>query len=181
MHPDLLNNSLFLKYYRQWQDDPSSVVFAPIAEYFLMYDMLDAALKVCREGLKQHPNLVSGRIVMSRIHIRRGNWEEAEAELNRVLSVVPENQMARGLIREIDARRSEERVVAPSAGRMEHSPAARNMESLSSWNTVTMAGIFASQGHLEKARGIYRAILDRDPDNEAARIGIAKLPVTSSA
>ncbi|MFA4873750.1 MAG: tetratricopeptide repeat protein [bacterium] len=176
MHPELLNNSLFLKYYKQWQDDPSSIVFAPISEYFLMYDMPDAALKVCREGLKRHPNLVSGRIVMARIHIKRGNWEEAESELNRVLSVVPENQMAKRLMREVDLLRSEERADvqahAPAASPPAPSDAGVRYKS---WNTVTMASIFASQGHYDRAREIYNSILAHDPGNEAAQRGMAEL------
>lgn len=177
MHPELLNNSLFLKYYKQWQDDPSSIVFAPIAEYFLIYGMVDDALKVCREGLKQHPELVSGRIVMARIHMRRGNWEEALAELNRALSIVPENPMARRLVTEIGLLRNREKSNERAA--YQHL-AATDLAELcggsSSWNTMTMANVFASQGHYSHAREIYRSILDREPDNEAARKGMASLP-----
>ncbi len=139
-----------------------------------MYDMLDAAMKVCREGLKQHPNLVSGRIVMARIHMKRGNWEEAEAELNRVLSMVPENRMARSLVIKIEELRNDEHSqerTTPAAATH-----ARATGRDVSWDTVTMAGIFASQGHYDKARDIYRSILDHDPGNEAAQRGIAELP-----
>ncbi len=101
MHPELLNNSLFLKYYKQWQEDPSSIVFAPIAEYFLMYGMIDSALKTCREGLKTHPDLVSGRIVMAKIYLSRDNWEEASGELQKALSIAPQNRSAKDMLEEI--------------------------------------------------------------------------------
>jgi hypothetical protein len=178
MHPDLLNNSLFLRYYKQWQDNPSSVVFAPIAEYLLMYRMVDDAFKVCREGLKHHPSLVSGRLAMSKIHIARGNWEEAEAELAQVLSVVPQNPTAQRLLEEVRAFRREERATEPPQHAAplgtEHETAEHPVPP--SWETVTMAGIFASQGHHDRARAIYRTILERDPENEAARRGMATLP-----
>ena len=103
MHPELLNNSIFLRYYRQWQDDPSSIVFASIADFFLRYDMIDEAFKVCRMGVKRHPKLVSGRIVMAKIHLRRGNWEEAEEELRQKRSMaeyhLAQSQLARAMNR----------------------------------------------------------------------------------
>ncbi|MFH1830407.1 MAG: tetratricopeptide repeat protein [Pseudomonadota bacterium] len=166
MHPELLNNSLFLKYYKQWQEDSSSIVFAPIAEYFLMYGMIDSAMKVCREGLKKHPNLVSGRIVMAKIHLKRGNWEEAESELQKVLTIAPQNRAAKDMIAKIDA----------FMGR-EHETSTDKLFQDASWQTVTMADIFASQGHNEKAREIYLSILSEDPENDAARKGIESLPV----
>jgi len=176
MHPELLNNSLFLKYYKQWQDDPDSIVFASIAQYFLMYDMLDHALKVCREGLVRHPELISGRIVLARVHLRRGNWDEAESELRRVLSLRSDNGTAARMMEEIDALRRAEREGMRGRARAQDAqaePAAVVPDP--SWNTVTMAGILAKQGHCEEAREIYRSILKGDPTNEGAMQGIASL------
>ena len=187
MHPELLNNSLFLRYHRQWQDDPSSIVFAPIAEFFLKYNMLDEALKVCRAGIKRHPNLVMGRVVMAKIHLRRGNWEEAEEELRAALSVVPRNPAAMSLMDEIASVRERERAEGGDAHRARQfvplkaeSPVEQSIpspkESSLSWQTATMAGIYASQGHIEQARNIYNAILASDPANEVARRGLESLP-----
>ncbi|HPM41307.1 MAG TPA: tetratricopeptide repeat protein [bacterium] len=184
MHPELLNNSIFLRYYRQWQDDPSSIVFASIANFFLSYDMIDEAFKVCRMGVKRHPKLVSGRIVMAKIHLRRGNWEEAEDELRNVLSVVPSNRQAQALMEEIAGVRESERAFASESKAMRR-PVVHSLEDAApaplpepspSWKTVTMAGIYASQGHFDRARGIYEAILKSDPQNEAARRGLETLP-----
>ena len=194
MHPELLNNAVFLRYYRHWQGDPGSIVFAPIAEFFLRYGMIDDAFRVCRAGIKRHPALVSGRIVMARIHLARGNWEEAEEELRRVQAVVPQNAAAREMMEEIAAVRRREREAGgeayparafvplagvPLPGRPDeaedgdaHGPP---RPIAPSWKTVTMANIFAAQGHVEQARGIYQAILASDPANEAARRGLAAL------
>jgi tetratricopeptide (TPR) repeat protein len=178
MHPELLNNSLFLRYYKQWQDQPASVVFAPIAEFLLLYGMIDDAFKVCRQGLVHHPELVTGRLAMAKIHLRRGNWEEAELELNRVFAVVPENAVARALKGEIAARqrREQEGETSPAASAPFPEPEGAFAETPSSWETLTMAGIFAAQGHHERARQIYQTILRRDPGNELARSGLAALP-----
>lgn len=183
MHPDLLNNSVFLRYYKQWQDDPSSIVFAPIAEFFLKYGMVDEAQRICHEGLRRHPQLVSGRIVMAKVHLRRGNWEEAEEELRVVSAIVPGNEMIQKLREEIGLLRSRDhppakevppgRAFVPLADQpLPESPPA---EAGPSWSTVTMAGIYAAQGHAEQARRIYESILRSDPTNEAARQGLAQL------
>lgn len=183
MHPDLLNNAVFLRYYRQWQEDPSSIVFAPIAEFFLKYGMVDEAQKICREGLKRHPALVSGRIVMAKVHLRRGNWEEAEEELRVASAIVPKNKAAETLMEEIGLLRQQERsapkephperAFVPLADRPPPEPPPREIGP--SWQTVTMAGIYAAQGHLDRARDIYESILQSDPTNEAAQQGLANL------
>ena len=182
MHPELINNSIFLRYYKQWQEDPSSIVFAPIAEFFLKYDLIDEAFKVCRAGVRRHPNLVSGRIVMAKIHLARGNWEEAEDELREVLSVVPNNATARELMDEVASQREGETLSGVAGRSRAFVPLTEGVakdpekDAGPPWKTVTMANIYASQGHLSKARGIYESILTSDPENEAARRGLAALP-----
>ncbi|MBN1283234.1 MAG: tetratricopeptide repeat protein [Proteobacteria bacterium] len=175
MHPELLNNSLFLRYYKQWQDDPGSIVFAPISQYFLMYGMIDAAFSVCREGVKRHPELISGRLVMARIHLARGNWEEAEAELRAVLSVRADNGTAISMMDEIAAMRRAEREDGRAQPRVAQVEPGDLIAGRPSWNTVTMAGILAAQGHRDEAREIYRSILTSDPANKAALAGMEAL------
>jgi len=172
MHPDLLNNPVFIRYYRQWQEDPSSIVFAPISELLLAHGMVDDAHRVCREGIKRHPDLVTGRIVMAKIHLRRGNWEEAEEELRAALSVRPDNPAAKSLMDEVRAMRGHARGRAFVP--LEERPREESPEG-ASWQTVTMARIYAAQGHKDRARSIYEAILRSDPSNEAARRGLEAL------
>ncbi len=180
MNPELLNNSLFLRYYRQWQEDPTSIVFAPVAEYFLLYGMIDEAFTVCREGIKRYPTLVSGRIIMAKVHLKRGNWEEAEDELQQALNIMPENDRARVMLEEIEELKAREargemsmKVPAPAVAHVPH----EERSSAPSWNTVTMAKIYATQGHRDRACEIYRTILKADPANEAARNGLDALTV----
>lgn len=49
------------------------------------------------------------------------------------------------------------------------------------WQTVTMAKIYAQQGHHFKARTIYRALLSCDPQNREASRGLAALELQMSA
>jgi tetratricopeptide (TPR) repeat protein len=179
MHPELLNNSLFLRYYRQWQEDPASIVFAPIAEYFLLYGMVNEAEAICREGLGKHPQLVSGHVAMAKVHLARERWDDAEALLRQAMAIAPQHPRAQQLLADLAARRRAPRGAAQSvptlAAVLPEGDAADAMHD-AAWDTITMAGIFAAQGHHDKAREIYRSILARDPDNEAAKRGIERLP-----
>ncbi len=193
MHPELLNNSLFLRYYNQWLKKPDSVVFASVADFFLMYGKVDEAMQVCREGLKHSPDCVSGRLVLTKVCLMQGNLDEADEELRRVLDIVPSHTKALELRTEIElAKRGEARppvisTIDDEAPTLTASPEEQQMmaeqmttdgeafDSLPAWQTITMAKIYSSQGHQEKAREIYRAILSRDPTNEAAQSGLNAL------
>jgi tetratricopeptide (TPR) repeat protein len=186
MHPELLNNSTFLKYYNRWLEKPDSMVFASVAEFLIKYNHFDEAIKVCREGLKHMPNSVSGHMALAKVFIKRGDMEEADEELRHVLRVVPSHTKALRL-------RSEIQIVGDVGGKVEleeeeeitseyptQEPAEVTKEDAPEWQTVTMAKIYSSQGHHEKAKQIYRAILARDPSNEAAREGLGSLGGTGS-
>lgn len=185
MHPELLNNSLFLRYYKKWQENPDSIVFASIAEFLMDYGMVEDAFKVCREGLKRSPAFASGHIMMAKIHKYRGNWEEADDELRSALALAPDNQKAWALLEEVLALKNGEEPVRDTLLRRaqtENAPAIMSGTKENEtydvpdlWRTVTMADIFASQGHVDQAKMIYNSILETDPSNEAARRGMERL------
>lgn len=107
MHPELLNNSTFLRYYQQWQRNPESIVFAAIADYFLRYRMIDEAAEICQHGLKRFPQLISGRLVLAKIFIAQESWDEALSELHFVLSLQSEQQEALSLIAQVKQQLAE--------------------------------------------------------------------------
>jgi tetratricopeptide (TPR) repeat protein len=203
MNPELLNNSVFLKYYNRWQENPRSIVFVPVAEYFMRYGMLGDALNVLRAGLKHHPDLISANIVMARLQMKTGDLAGAKETTTKILSIMPENAIAQRLFETIDAF-SEGNVgdlespysetadaepgpdlsdvvsiveVARAPREVEEETqsleeAMEDAERVPSWETVTMANIYSAQGHYEKARDIYLAVLKREPDNEGAKRGL---------
>lgn len=157
MHPELLNNSLFLRYYNQWQEDPTSIVFAAIADFFLRYGLVDDALRICLEGLNHHPDFVSGRLVLAKVFLQKKEFPRAKEELKKVLNQVPEQAKALELMRLTEERQTP---VAPEA---------------SSWETISMAKIYQSQGLIGQAREVYQSILARDPNNQEAKTRLAQL------
>lgn len=213
MHPDLLNNATFLRYYRRWQENPESIVFAPIAEMFLMYNMVDDAIKICIEGVNRFPDFISGRIALAKAYVAKSEWRKAREQVRQVLEKIPNHPAASELYATIQGNLTEgaisltpqqkypipqqpqttsfdvfndeeeiteevdiaayidERQRTDSHRRSsEGSPVAQG-----SWNTITMARIFVSQGHYDKAARIYDSLLSVDPGNHSAAMEYSRL------
>lgn len=156
MHPELLSNSIFLRYYQLWQQDPTSIVFAPIAEYFLSFGLIDEAVVICQEGLKNNPDCVSGKIALAKAYFRKKDFIRAQDLLHLLLRQIPDHEKALELLEQMEK---------PKALKKERA----------GWETVTMAKIYAAQGHIQKARALYQAILQQDPASAEALEGLARL------
>lgn len=165
MHPELLSNFIFLRYYAQWQEDPTSVVFAPIAEYFISVGQYDEAIAICRQGLEHNPEMVMGQVALAKAHFRKKDFPHAREILVRVLRAHPQQPKAAELMELMDQAEAPAMVEAPPPKK-------------SSWETVTMAKIFADQGHVDQAKQVYQTILERDPSNEEALNGLKQLQST---
>jgi hypothetical protein len=77
------------------EDTPA---FGGIAERFRRAGDLDRAIALCREGLKKFPDQLSARVTLGWSLLDKGQYDEARAELERVLRRAPDNLAAiRGL------------------------------------------------------------------------------------
>lgn len=175
MHPELLNNSYFLRYYNQWQEDPTSIVFAPIAEYLISYKMYDEALAVCKEGMRSNPDFVIGRLVMAKAYYRKKDYHHAHEELRRVLAVMPDQEKALELKALVEEALGHSALSSPQTVKVPIEQEKQKPRSPAGWETVTMAKIYVSQGHREKARRVFEAILTHNPNDEEAKAGLALL------
>lgn len=170
MHPKLLENTHFLRYYQRWQDDPTSVVFVSVADFFLEYNQVDEAIAICKAGLRHHPNMVSGLLVLAKGYLKKGLKTLANEAAMTVLHLIPNHQEAKAIL---DADVIEEKPVAPPP-RLASSAKPVRKPALS-LRTVTMAGILVQQGHYEQAARIYRDILSEHPNHTGAKAGLEQL------
>ena len=182
MHPELRNNAVFLRYWSQWQQDPSSIVFASIADFMFRCRMFDEAIDICKKGLTVHPNFVMGRIVLARAYLEKNEKVLAEAELRRVLRIQPEQRQAKELLHKLQTEAIVEAVVDPKPvfsklktpvikpqPPSQTEPKIKIESGPNHWETITMAKIYAAQGYRAKAKQVCQNILARDPANKAAR------------
>lgn len=88
------------EYLRKWQNDPTSRVFAPLAEAYRKAGLVDEAIEIAREGLKIHPRFFGGRVALARALFDKKDFEEVLLELREVVVEVPDNLVAQRLVAE---------------------------------------------------------------------------------
>ena len=67
--------------------DPSSQIFAALADAYRKKGKLDRAFRICQNGLKIHPSYGSAHIVMSKINLDRGLYDWAETEAQKAVKI----------------------------------------------------------------------------------------------
>lgn len=83
---------------KKLEENPDSLVFAPLADAHRKSGQLEEALSICKKGLEKHPNYTSARVVLGRIFQDQGKTEEASSEFKKVLDSDPENIQAHSLL-----------------------------------------------------------------------------------
>lgn len=115
---------------RRVEADPASIAFAQLAEEYRRGGDYERTVAVCRTGLAQYPGYVSARLTLGRALIELGRFEDARAELDRVLKITPDNLAA---VRSLEDLRERVRLArpGPSAGTpttRSQDPALRTLE-----------------------------------------------------
>lgn len=91
---------LIYDYLKKYQEDPTSRVFAPLAEAYRKAGLLDEAIEIAREGLRVHPNFVGGRVALARALFEKRQYDDVVNELGIVVREVPDNLVAQRLLAE---------------------------------------------------------------------------------
>ncbi len=109
-----VNYDFIERYQVLYQKDPSSKVFAPLGEAYRKMGLLDEALKVCRDGVKRHPDFPSGHVAIAKVLIDLKEYEDAALHLNRATELSPENILAHNLLAQtlLELRRPKEALSA---------------------------------------------------------------------
>ncbi len=87
-------------YLKKYQEDPTSRVFAPLAEAYRKAGLFDEAIDIAREGLRVHPSFIGGRVALARALFDKKQFTEVLDELQPVIQDVPDNLVAQRLIAE---------------------------------------------------------------------------------
>ena len=95
---------------RRLEKDPASIAFAQLAEEYRRGGDYEQAISICREGLARHPGYLSAQVTLGRALIELGQFDEAQKELESVLSVAPDNLAAIRALAEIHQNAGETEV-----------------------------------------------------------------------
>src|SRR6188472_2460074 len=91
---------VIFEYLKKFQEDPTSRVFAPLAEAYRKAGLVDEAIEIAREGLRVHPGFVGGRVALARALFDKTQYEAVVEELTAVVRDVPDNLVAQRLLAE---------------------------------------------------------------------------------
>jgi predicted Zn-dependent protease len=89
---------------RRVEKDPASIAFAQLAEEYRRAGDCKQAITICREGLARHPGYLSAQVTLGRALIELERFEEAQQELEAVVSVAPDNLAAIRALADIHQR-----------------------------------------------------------------------------
>lgn len=92
---------VFREQLRRLQEDPSSRVFAPLAESYRRLGRVEEAIEICQRGLSHHPDFHGGRVALAKCYIDKQRYQDAQRELERVVHLAPENLLAQRLLGEV--------------------------------------------------------------------------------
>jgi len=71
------------------EKNPSSVIFARLADTYLKMDKVDSATELCEDGIKNHPFYATGHFILGKCYLAKKKYELAEKEFKRVLLFDP--------------------------------------------------------------------------------------------
>ena len=77
-----------------WAKNPTSILFARLADAYREQGNLDRAIEVCRRGLRYRPSYPTGHMVLGRCLIEADRQEEARQEFEKVLRLDPDHTAA---------------------------------------------------------------------------------------
>ena len=89
--------------------DPSSQIFAALADAYRKKGDLDRAFRICQSGLRTHPAYGSAHIVMAKINLDRGLYDWAETEVKKAIELDNNSRATDLLTAEIHIYKGEHR------------------------------------------------------------------------
>ncbi len=114
-------------------------------------------------------NLLANRI-LAEIYQQEGQGPKAIPLLKRLLTLEPGDSYVSSMLAEIETMETPTDELPPLEAPIEReSVSVEEPLPQAKIQTVTMAEMYLKQGHLEEALGVYKDLLDQDPDNETLK------------
>lgn len=92
------DQSLIKKYLSIYKKNPHSKVFALLADLYRKQGAIDKAFRLCKAGLKQHPQFALGHIALALILLDINKLKLAVESLEKAIDLAPENIFAYKLL-----------------------------------------------------------------------------------
>jgi tetratricopeptide (TPR) repeat protein len=92
-----VNPEFIERYQLEYQKNPRSKVFAPLAEAYRKMGLLEEAAKLCSLGTKIHPDFAGGFVAYAKILLDQDHPADAYKNLERATTLSPDNLLAQML------------------------------------------------------------------------------------
>ncbi len=89
------------RYQIEYEKNPKSRIFAPLAEAYRQMGLLDEANRICSKGVQLHPEFAGGRVAFAKILVEKNEKEKALTQLEKAVELSPDNLLAHSLLGEI--------------------------------------------------------------------------------
>lgn len=150
--------------------NPTSSLFARLADAYLQSGDVHRAIEVCRQGLRYRPSYVSGHVVLGKSHFAAGMFEEARRAFNKALHLDPHHTVAIWYLGQID------RTMGWDDLALRNFQKARDLDPLSQNLGRATEEVLASISSQMDQRLQEEALADRDPSAETVEQERAGLP-----
>jgi tetratricopeptide (TPR) repeat protein len=183
------------RYEERLAKDPTSLVFATLADLYRKAGRTAEAVSLCREGLERVPRYTTARLILAKSYQSAGDLESALAELRTILEISPSDVQCHRLLAEVHRARGDldhalthlEAAVRLDPGDRESRAALRLLrvapdtaaESViarvlrdDTFVTATFGRICLDQGLIEEAADVFTRLLRKDPTSQPAREGL---------
>jgi tetratricopeptide (TPR) repeat protein len=174
--------------------DPTSLVFATLADLYRKSGRVAEVVALCRKGLERFPHYTTARLILAKAYLDTGDHEAAVNELTAILDLSPKDVQCLRLLADAERRRGNvdvavrhlEAAVRLDPGDRESRAALRLLRPAPAgvetgvgralrddvFVTVTFGTICLEQGLVEEAADVFTRLLRRRPDNPRAREGL---------
>ena len=88
------------RYQLEYEKNPKSKVFAPLAEAYRKMGLIEEARRICQNGVQLHPEFASGRVAFAKVLLEMNEPSEALTQLEKAIEISPDNLLAHSLMGE---------------------------------------------------------------------------------
>jgi tetratricopeptide (TPR) repeat protein len=179
--------------------DPTSLVFAQLAELYRKAGRPADAVARCRDGLTRYPHYTAARLILARALADEGQLEAAMAEARAILDLSPKDVQCHRFAAEVARKRGDidtavrhleaainldkgDRASRTLLGLLRADPASRaeatgvmRLLNDDTYVTLPFGALCLEQGLVEEAAQVYTRLLRRNPDEAEAKAGLEQV------
>jgi tetratricopeptide (TPR) repeat protein len=96
----MINPEFVERYQLEYEKNPKSRVFAPLAEAYRQMGFIEEAKRICEKGIEYHPDFASGHLTYGRILLETKAVDQALTQLEKAAELSPDNLLAQSLMGE---------------------------------------------------------------------------------